>query len=99
MTDRAADDLGANSGIGLATVVEVAKRGFRSIGSVRSPKKAEVVHAAATDAGVEVETILLDVTDAEQCENTRRAPVGRPRPLRARQQRRLRPDGSRRGCR
>jgi NAD(P)-dependent dehydrogenase (short-subunit alcohol dehydrogenase family) len=27
---------GANSGIGLATVLELARRGFRSVGSVRS---------------------------------------------------------------
>jgi NAD(P)-dependent dehydrogenase (short-subunit alcohol dehydrogenase family) len=59
---------GANSGIGLATVLEVARRGFRSIGSVRSEAKAAVVAAAAADAGVEVETVLLDVCDAEACE-------------------------------
>jgi NAD(P)-dependent dehydrogenase (short-subunit alcohol dehydrogenase family) len=58
---------GANSGIGLATVLEVARRGFRSIGSVRSEAKAEVVAKAAADAGVDVETVLLDVTDADQC--------------------------------
>jgi NAD(P)-dependent dehydrogenase (short-subunit alcohol dehydrogenase family) len=68
VADRAVLTTGANSGIGVATVVEVAKRGFRSVGSVRSPQKAEVVHSAAAAAGVEVETILLDVTDAEQCE-------------------------------
>lgn len=55
---------GANSGIGLATVLEIAERGHRSIGTVRSESKAEVVHAAAADAGVTVETALLDVTDA-----------------------------------
>ncbi|HVF33286.1 MAG TPA: SDR family oxidoreductase [Acidimicrobiales bacterium] len=59
---------GANSGIGLATVLEVARRGFRSVGSVRSEAKADVVHKAAADAGVEVHTVLLDVNDAEQCE-------------------------------
>jgi len=58
---------GANSGIGLATAIEVARRGFRSIGSVRSEAKAEVVHKAAADAGVSVETVLLDVTDADRC--------------------------------
>jgi NAD(P)-dependent dehydrogenase (short-subunit alcohol dehydrogenase family) len=68
VADRAVLTTGANSGIGLATVVEVAKRGFRSVGSVRSLPKAEIVHSAAAEAGVEVETILLDVTDAEQCE-------------------------------
>lgn len=59
---------GANSGIGLATVIEVAKAGFRSVGSVRSEAKAEVVAKAAADAGVEVETVLLDVTEPDQCE-------------------------------
>lgn len=56
---------GANSGIGLATVLEAARRGHRSVGTVRSAKKAKVVHRAAADAGVEVETALLDVTDAD----------------------------------
>ena len=59
---------GANSGIGLATAIEVARRGFRSIGSVRTEEKADIVAKAAADAGVAVETVLLDVTDAERCE-------------------------------
>jgi len=59
---------GANSGIGLATVLELARRGFRSIGSVRSETKADVVRVAAAEAQVEVETVLLDVTDAAGCE-------------------------------
>ena len=58
---------GANSGIGLATVIELARRGFRSFGSVRSTAKADIVHKAAAQAGVEVETVLLDVTDADAC--------------------------------
>jgi NAD(P)-dependent dehydrogenase (short-subunit alcohol dehydrogenase family) len=58
---------GANSGIGLATVLELARRGCRSVGSVRSEAKARTVAAAAARAGVEVETVLLDVTDAEAC--------------------------------
>ena len=69
MGDRAVLTTGANSGIGLATVVEVARRGFRSIGSVRSAEKARTVHDAARAAGVEVETVLLDVTDAARCED------------------------------
>ena len=68
MTDRPVLTTGANSGIGLATVLELARRGYHSIGSVRSDEKAELVHKAAADAGVEVQTILLDVTDAEQCD-------------------------------
>jgi NAD(P)-dependent dehydrogenase (short-subunit alcohol dehydrogenase family) len=58
---------GANSGIGLATVIELARRGFRSFGSVRSTAKADIVHKAAADAGVEVETVMLDVTDPDAC--------------------------------
>lgn len=58
---------GVNSGIGLATVIELARRGHRSVGSVRSQAKARRVHEAARDAGVEVETVLLDVTDARAC--------------------------------
>lgn len=58
---------GANSGLGLATAIEVARRGYRSVGTVRSDAKAEVVAKAAADAGVEVETVQLDVTDAEAC--------------------------------
>lgn len=58
---------GANSGIGLATALALARRGFRSVGSVRSPAKAQVVERAGAEAGVHVETVLLDVTDAEQC--------------------------------
>lgn len=59
---------GANSGIGLATAIELARRGFHSVGSVRPEAKAEIVAEAAAGAGVEVDTILLDVADAEQCQ-------------------------------
>jgi NAD(P)-dependent dehydrogenase (short-subunit alcohol dehydrogenase family) len=59
---------GANSGIGLATAIELARRGLRSVGTVRSAAKARGVHEAAREAGVEVETVLLDVTDAPGCE-------------------------------
>jgi NAD(P)-dependent dehydrogenase (short-subunit alcohol dehydrogenase family) len=58
---------GANSGIGLQTVLELARRDFHAIGSVRSEAKADVVAKAAADAGVEVETVLLDVTDEAGC--------------------------------
>lgn len=63
---------GANSGIGLATAIEVARAGFRSIGTVRSEDKADVLRKAAADAGVEVEARLLDVTDADACEDVLR---------------------------
>ncbi len=59
---------GANSGIGLATVLHLAKKGFRVTGTVRSEAKASTVADAAKAAGVDVETRILDVTDAEGCE-------------------------------
>lgn len=58
---------GVNSGIGLATALELARRGWHSVGSVRSTEKAEVVRKAAADAGVEVDTVILDVTDRNGC--------------------------------
>lgn len=58
---------GANSGLGLATTIEVARRGYRSVGSVRSEAKAELVAKAAAEAGVPVETVLLDIDDADRC--------------------------------
>jgi len=47
--------------------LHVAELGFRSVGSVRSEAKAAVVTEKAARAGVSVETVLLDVTDAERC--------------------------------
>ena len=67
---------GANSGVGLATVVHLVRLGFHSVGSVRSPAKAATVAASAESAGVSVETVVLDVTDAEGC----RSVVDRLRP-------------------
>ncbi len=58
---------GANSGIGLATAVKLAKLGFRSVGTVRSESKAATVTAAAEEAGVSVQTMMLDVTDEMRC--------------------------------
>jgi NAD(P)-dependent dehydrogenase (short-subunit alcohol dehydrogenase family) len=64
---RIALTTGANSGIGLATVLELARRGFRSVGTVRSEAKAAVVADAARAADVTVETVLLDVTHPDGC--------------------------------
>jgi NAD(P)-dependent dehydrogenase (short-subunit alcohol dehydrogenase family) len=58
---------GANSGIGLATVIELARRGHRVVGSVRSQRKADQVRERAEGAGVRVETVLLDVDDDDRC--------------------------------
>jgi NAD(P)-dependent dehydrogenase (short-subunit alcohol dehydrogenase family) len=56
---------GANSGIGLATAVELAAAGYDVIGTARSPDKAEVLHDAAAERDLQVRTVLLDVADAE----------------------------------
>ncbi len=59
---------GANSGVGLATAMHLARLGFHSVGSVRSRAKAACVKEAAGGAGVRVDTVILDVTDAEACQ-------------------------------
>lgn len=66
--DQTVVTTGANSGIGLATVLEVARRGYRSVGTVRTEKKADLVAKAGGDAGVEVVTEILDVTDGTATE-------------------------------
>jgi len=58
---------GANSGLGLATVLELARTGIDVVGTVRSSDKADAVAEAAADAGVRVRTMLLDVADAAGC--------------------------------
>jgi NAD(P)-dependent dehydrogenase (short-subunit alcohol dehydrogenase family) len=54
---------GANSGIGLATAVELARAGYDVIGTARSQEKADVLHAAAGERDVEVRSVILDVAD------------------------------------
>jgi len=58
---------GANSGMGLAAALELARREFDVVGTVRSPAKARTVREAAEEADVEVKTALLDVTDPAAC--------------------------------
>ena len=56
---------GANSGIGLATALELAGAGYDVVGTVRSEEKAKDLYDAATEHGVAVQAALLDVADAE----------------------------------
>src|SRR5687768_1215974 len=58
---------GANAGLGLATCLELARRGFDVVGTVRSDAKADLVRKAAAEAGVDVDTRLLDIDDADWC--------------------------------
>lgn len=59
---------GAGTGIGLASIIEVARRDFTAVAAVRSPAKARAVSRAAKAAGVKVKTVMLDVTDPARCE-------------------------------
>ena len=56
---------GANSGIGLATALELAAAGYDVVGTVRSEDKAKVLYDAAIERGVPVQAALLDVADEE----------------------------------
>lgn len=54
---------GANSGIGRATALHLAKQGYRVFGTVRSLDKAGKLQSRATELGVTVELIEMDVAD------------------------------------
>ena len=58
---------GAGSGIGLATTLEVARRGRRPLAAVHLEEQCDTVAKAAAEAGVEVETTVLDVADEDAC--------------------------------
>lgn len=59
---------GASGGIGQVTALRLARRGWDVVGTVRTPDKASALHEAAERAGTSLRTVLLDVTDAEQCQ-------------------------------
>jgi NAD(P)-dependent dehydrogenase (short-subunit alcohol dehydrogenase family) len=56
---------GAGTGLGLATALHLAGRGFRVFATVPEAAQEEAVHAAAAAAGVRLDVRRLDVTDAE----------------------------------
>jgi NADP-dependent 3-hydroxy acid dehydrogenase YdfG len=57
---------GANSGIGRATAVHLASNGHRVFGTMRSLDKGAKLAEIASERGVEVTPIVLDVTDDAQ---------------------------------
>jgi short-subunit dehydrogenase len=61
---RTAVVTGASSGVGLETALHLARLGFDVVGTARSQDKADSLAKAAGDAGVDVGTAVLDVTDA-----------------------------------
>lgn len=56
---------GANSGIGRATALRLASAGYQVHAAMRDPAKADKLLGLAKEAGCEVQTVQLDVTDAE----------------------------------
>ncbi|WP_233223287.1 SDR family oxidoreductase [Amycolatopsis sp. CA-128772] len=63
--DRVALITGTSTGIGLATAVLAARRGFRTVATLRDTARAGRLRDAAADAGVELDVRPLDVTDAQ----------------------------------
>jgi NAD(P)-dependent dehydrogenase (short-subunit alcohol dehydrogenase family) len=53
---------GCSTGIGLRTAVAFARAGDTVVATMRNTAKADGLHKAAADAGVEVEVLALDVT-------------------------------------
>ena len=63
MADNVAVVTGANSGIGRATAVQLASKGYRVFGTVRRIQSAEKLLGMAEAAGTKVELVELDVAD------------------------------------
>lgn len=62
-TPQVAVVTGANSGIGRATALHLAQQGYRVFGTVRSIEKAGKLQSRATELGITVELIEMDVAD------------------------------------
>jgi NAD(P)-dependent dehydrogenase (short-subunit alcohol dehydrogenase family) len=63
MTQRVVLITGCSSGIGLETALAFARRGDRTVASMRNLDKAEALRARASAEGLAIELVQLDVTD------------------------------------
>jgi NAD(P)-dependent dehydrogenase (short-subunit alcohol dehydrogenase family) len=54
---------GSGTGLGLASALYLAERGFRVYATIRNPKQHPAVLAAAAERGVELSVLELDLTD------------------------------------
>jgi NAD(P)-dependent dehydrogenase (short-subunit alcohol dehydrogenase family) len=61
---------GSNTGIGRATALALAAKGFRVYASCRNPHKAQDLIDEAVKRKLQIQVLPLDVTDAEQCRQT-----------------------------
>jgi NAD(P)-dependent dehydrogenase (short-subunit alcohol dehydrogenase family) len=61
---------GSNTGIGRATALALAEKGFRVYASCRDPRKAEDLIDEAVRRKLQIQVLPLDVTDADQCRRT-----------------------------
>lgn len=61
---------GANSGIGYATALELARHGYRVMAGMRSTKRGSELLEAAVREQLPIEAITLDVTSDENCERS-----------------------------
>lgn len=68
---------GASSGIGLASAIAAAEAGLTTIATVRDPNRAFNLREAASNAGVSLDVIPLDVTDPESISSCVRAVMDR----------------------
>src|SRR5687768_11564263 len=59
---------GCSSGFGLRTSLGFARQGHTTVASVRNPDHAAPLRAAATDEGLDLHVVALDVTDLESVE-------------------------------
>jgi len=60
---------GASTGIGLETALTLARAGFRVFAGVRNPDQSEELRAGASERGVSLQVIELDITDRTSIEN------------------------------
>ncbi|MFF1871446.1 SDR family NAD(P)-dependent oxidoreductase [Kitasatospora herbaricolor] len=58
---------GATSGIGLATVLLLARQGRQVIGTARSQDKADALARTARDHGLALDVVVMDLTDPASC--------------------------------
>jgi NAD(P)-dependent dehydrogenase (short-subunit alcohol dehydrogenase family) len=66
---------GASSGIGLAAAMAVAQAGFTTVATVRRPDGDLALREAAEKAGVSVDVVSLEVTDAESVDECVRSVI------------------------